>query len=243
MKYRVLLPADYDTTTRQYPVLYLLHGLQGDYTNWDTHTRLREYAAPLQLIIVMPDADDSWYQNSASKPQDRFEDYIAKDLIAEIDQKYRTIAKRELRAIAGLSMGGYGALKFGLKYPNLFAFAASFSGTVAVAHDEYSRRAGEHYHQLLLQILGPAGTGLWKANDLFPLSETYDPTRLPYLWLSCGTADLLLDDNRRFVASLQQHKISYTYTEAPGGHSWVFWNDELPAMLRELARNLDIGTK
>src|ERR1044071_4207669 len=64
MKYRILLPSDYGTSTHRYPVLYLLHGLQGDYTNWDTRTRLREDAAPLQLIVVMPDADDSWYLNS-----------------------------------------------------------------------------------------------------------------------------------------------------------------------------------
>jgi len=243
MKYRILLPSDYGTSTQRYPVLYLLHGLQGDYTNWDTRTRLREYAAPLQLIVVMPDADDSWYLNSAARPQDRFEDYIAKDLIAEIDQKYRTMATRESRAVAGLSMGGYGALKFALKYPNLFIFAASFSGTVAVAHDDYRPRAGERYHQFLLQILGPAGTEAWKSNDLFALAEKDDSSRLPYLWLSCGTADFLLDGNRQFVALLQQHHIAYTYTEAPGGHSWTVWDDELPVMLRELARHMAIGGK
>ena len=240
MKYRILLPSDYDIRTHRYPVLYLLHGLQGDYTNWDTHTHLREYAAPLQVIIVMPDADNSWYLNSTTHSKDRFEDYVAKDLIAEIDQKYRTIATRESRAIAGLSMGGYGSLKFALKYPNLFVFAGSVSGTVAVAHADYHPQAAERYHQLLQQILGPVGSEPWKANDLFALAKKDDPSRLPYLWLSCGAADLFLEENRRFVELLQQHKIPYTYTEAPGGHSWTFWDDALPVMLRELERHMAI---
>jgi S-formylglutathione hydrolase FrmB len=241
MKYRILLPSGYKTETKRYPVLYLLHGLTGGYTNWDTRTKLRKYAAPFKLIVVMPDANNSWYMNSAEKPQDRFEDYIAEDLIAEIDQKYRTIATRESRAIGGLSMGGYGTLKFALKYPELFIFAASFSGAVPVAHDDFRPRAGEFYHQQLLQILGPVGTDAWKANDLFALAEQHDPSRLPYLWLTCGTSDRLLDDNRSLVARFQQRKIPYTYTEAPGEHSWPFWDDELSAMLRELARHMAIS--
>src|SRR6266699_6773087 len=117
MHYRVIIPRDYATGGRV-PVIYLLHGLYGDYQNWDTRTGLENYVQNFHLLIVMPDADDSWYTNSATIPADKFEDYIATDLISEIDEKYRTIGERHARAIAGLSMGGYGAVKLGMKYPD-----------------------------------------------------------------------------------------------------------------------------
>ncbi|MGZ4833751.1 MAG: alpha/beta hydrolase [Terriglobales bacterium] len=240
MKYRILLPAGYDRGARHYPVLYLLHGLGGDYTNWDSRTRLREYVAGMALIVVMPDADDSWYVNSVAEPQNRFEDYIVKDLVTEIDTKYRTIATRKARAIAGLSMGGYGSVKIALKYSNLFVFAGSLSGTLDVAHEDHKPRAGEKYHQLLLAILGPAGGATWLANDVFALAGGQHPAGFPYFWISCGTDDFLLESNRQFTAALQQRKIPYTYIEAPGGHSWALWDEELPAMLREMSRHVDV---
>ncbi len=134
MHYRVLLPRGYENGGG-FPALYLLHGLYGDYLNWDTRTNLENYARDLRLLIVMPDANDSWYTDSATVTQDKFEDYIVKDLISEIDEKYRTIHERHGRAIAGLSMGGYGALKFGIKYPQLFAFAGSLSGALNAPQD------------------------------------------------------------------------------------------------------------
>jgi S-formylglutathione hydrolase FrmB len=127
MRYRLLLPRNYGNGGR-FPVLYLLHGVYGDYKNWDTRTGLENYAKDLDVLIVMPDADDSWYTNSAMIPADKFEDYIAKELIAEVDEKYRTIHDGHARAIAGLSMGGYGAIKLALKYPELFAVAGILSG-------------------------------------------------------------------------------------------------------------------
>jgi S-formylglutathione hydrolase FrmB len=242
MKYRILLPAGYDRSARRYPVLYLLHGLAGSYLDWDTKTHLEEYAAPLQVIIVMPDAGDSWYTNSVTNPQDRFEDYIAMEIIAEIDKTYRTIATRHARAIGGLSMGGYGAVKFALKYPNLFAFAGVFSGTLAVARDpDFKTRAGEKYNRQLLEIYGAANSPTRAANDVFALAEKATPDALPYFWIACGTSDGLLDSNRRFVALLQQRRISYTYTEAPGAHTWAFWDEELPSMLRVLARHMELS--
>jgi putative tributyrin esterase len=242
MKYRILLPAGYEQGARRYPVLYLLHGLTGSFLDWDTKTRLAEYAAPLQLIVVMPDAGDSWYTNSVGNPQDRFEDYIAKDLIAAIDKTYRTIARQHARAIAGLSMGGYGATKFALKYPQLFVFAGSFSGVQTIVHDpDFKIPFGDKYNQQLLEIFGPPGSPARAANDVLALAERANPAALPYFWLACGTEDGLLAGNRQFVALLHERRIPYTYTEAPGAHSWDFWDEELPAMLRELARHMNVG--
>ena len=127
MKYRVLLPAEYESSQRRYPVLYLLHGLGGDYRDWTTRSNLAEYSRTLPLIIVMPDGRNSWYTNALDTPADRFEDYILTDLQADVVRKYRTINSRYGRTIAGLSMGGYGALKMALKRPAAFSVAASFS--------------------------------------------------------------------------------------------------------------------
>ena len=241
MKYRIILPAGYDRSVRRYPVLYLLHGLTGSYLDWNTRTHLAEYAAPQQLIIVMPDAGDSWYTNSSGNPQDRFEDYIFKDLVPVIDTTYRTIAARHARAIGGLSMGGYGAMKFALKYPNLFAFAGSFSGVQTVAHDPDSKLPfGEKYIQQLLEIFGPPSGPARAANDVFALADKAIPAALPYFWITCGTADSLLESNREFVALLQRRKIAYRYEEVPGGHGWAFWDEELPAMFRELSRHMEL---
>ncbi|MDQ3421267.1 MAG: alpha/beta hydrolase-fold protein [Acidobacteriota bacterium] len=136
MKYRVLMPADYATSQRRYPVLYLLHGLGGDYKDWTTRTNLAEYSRTLPLIIVMPDGENSWYTNAANAPEERFEDYILTDLQADVAAKYRTINSRHGRTIAGLSMGGYGALKMALRRPGAFAVAASFSGAFSASRQQ-----------------------------------------------------------------------------------------------------------
>lgn len=125
MHYRVHLPAGCRASSHRHPTLYLLHGLTGSYIDWEGRTHLAEIAQRFDLIIVMPDADDSWYVNSATGPQEKYEDYLTKDLLPEIDKNFRTIAARYARALAGLSMGGYGAMKLALKYPQLFAVAAS----------------------------------------------------------------------------------------------------------------------
>ncbi|HEX5059243.1 MAG TPA: alpha/beta hydrolase-fold protein, partial [Kofleriaceae bacterium] len=155
-KYLVYLPAGYDSATTRYPVFYYLHGLGGNETNWVEGGKLDEAAdgLGLQAIVVMPDGDDSFYVDGLAKvdydacmkdgtglfiPQKqnkrdtcvrarKYETYITKDLIGHIDATYRTIAKREARAIAGLSMGGFGALMLSMRHQDLFAAAASHSG-------------------------------------------------------------------------------------------------------------------
>ncbi len=111
-------------------MLFLLHGLYGDYTNWSKLTKLVAYSEDLDLIIAMPGVGDSWYANSPSDPAARYEDFVVRDFIAEIDGKYRTIADREHRFIAGLSMGGYAAVYMAEKYPQLFSYAGGFSAAL-----------------------------------------------------------------------------------------------------------------
>ena len=116
LPYNVILPVDYESSpTTRYPVLYLLHGLTGHYSDWMARTNIADYAADYRLIIVMPEGNDSWYTDSATVETDKYESYVLKELIPDVQSRYRTIEARYGRAIAGLSMGGYGAIKFGLK--------------------------------------------------------------------------------------------------------------------------------
>ena len=233
MRYRILVPHGYDKGGR-IPVLYLLHGLYGDYLNWDTRTGLETYAQNLHLLIVMPDADDSWYTNSATFPSDKFEDYIAKDLIPEIEEKYRTIRERRGRAIAGLSMGGYGALKLALKYPDLFSFAGSLSGALNAAQNLGPLRP--EFRAKLLEVFGKEGSTTRAENDVFRLLDASHEAVYPYFYLACGTGDFFLDTNRAFVRQLSSRKIAYEYHETPGEHTWDYWDKALQPMLQAVER-------
>jgi putative tributyrin esterase len=237
MKYRILLPRGYDNGSGRFPVLYLLHGLYGDYLNWDTRTDLEHYAENLPLIIVMPDADDSWYTNSATVPKDRFEDYIAKDLIAEVDGKYRTIRSRQARAIAGLSMGGYGAIKLALKYPEQFVVAGSLSGALDAGRDLAERIA--EFREQLLKVYGPPNSSTRQENDVFALLEKTDPSRLPYLYVACGEQDEnFLTTNREFVQQLSSRQIAYEYHETTGAHAWDYWDRAVRRMLPVISEKI-----
>src|SRR5262245_45686751 len=122
MKYNIVLPASYEQSKEQrYPVLYLLHGLTGNYTNW-AGMGVPAYARAYDLIVVMPDGGNAWYVNWAKSEDGQknyWEDAIAKDVVGHVDANYRTIAKREGRAINGLSMGGFGGLAVGLRNPDM----------------------------------------------------------------------------------------------------------------------------
>lgn len=238
MRYEVVLPAGYASGQQRYPVLYLLHGWQGDETNWVKLTHLVELASGYALIIVTPQAANSWYVNSATNPADRYADYIADDLLAEIDGHYRTIASSHQRAIAGLSMGGYGALLLTFRHPDLFGFTASISGAFA------GSSGIEHVLPELKpstdQAFGPPDSPTRKENDLDTWIAAADPAKTPYMLLDCGTTDPLLPSNRHVIEELWSHGLSYEYHELPGAHTWSFWDNALPNLLDVLSRKLHL---
>ena len=239
MKYRVLLPEGYDSNMRRYPVLYLLHGLGGDYTDWTKRTNVAEYSRALALIIVMPDGGNQWYVNAADG-SGRYEDYIVGDVPADVVKKFRTIDSRFGRSIAGLSMGGYGALKVALERPAMFAVAGSFSGAFnATREQELVRGIGDAEVQRLRAILGPLGGETRKANDLFSLASAARPAGAPYVYVDCGTGDtMLIGANREVVAALSHAGVAYEYHETAGSHSWDYWDrrirEFLPALMKKL---------
>jgi S-formylglutathione hydrolase FrmB len=143
MKLDIVLPADYETSTQRYPVLYLLHGYMQNYTIWGRNLAASFYARNLDdLILVLPDGGNSWYVNYASNEAgqlNNWEDHIIADVISHVDENYRSEARREGRAIAGLSMGGFGAFALGLRHPQMFISIGSTSGALSYARTEAAR--------------------------------------------------------------------------------------------------------
>jgi putative tributyrin esterase len=238
MPYEVVLPAGYSGSQERYPVLYLLHGWQGDETNWVSLTHLVEDASAYKLIVVTPRAGNSWYVNSATRAQDRYADYVFQDLIAEVDAHYRTIASPHARAVAGISMGGYGAMLFSLRHPGAFAFAASISG--AFAGPSGIENVMPQLKPSTDEAFGAAGSATRRQNDVDRLIGAVDHAQQPYFFLECGASDPLLPSDRRVVEELSSHGFAYEYHELPGAHTWPFWDGALPAMLEVLSKQMHV---
>ena len=243
LPYNVVLPADYDTsTTTRYPVLYLLHGLTGHYSDWASRSNVADYAQQYRMIVVMPEGNDGWYTDNASVTTDKYESYILKELIPDVQHRYRTIEARYGRSIAGLSMGGYGAIKFGLKAPTTFAFAASMSGAFAI-----TRVAEKDLGQLgpvLMKLYGPMGSDTRKANDIFDIVENLSAAHLaalPYFYFDCGTEDPLptiFISNRDLAKLMVDKKIPHEFRQLPGDHSWAYWDRQISHILEIAAQKM-----
>ena len=233
--YRVVLPTDYASEKKSYPVIYLLHGLTGHFDNWGSKTKLADYAKNYNFIVVMPEGNNGWYSDSASVPTDKYESYIIQELIPEIERKFRVKAARESRAIAGLSMGGYGSIKFGLKYPQIFALVGSFSGALGAAEwTEKELGTKGTIAETIIGVFGLSNNANRPANDIFKIAReaTGEQIKLmPFVYQSCGTEDFLYKNNRDFADLLQEKKIPHEYRETPGGHEWKFWNAQVKEFL------------
>lgn len=236
MPYDVVLPPGYGLVTSRgtrYPVLYLLHGWNGHHDAWLRYSSLERYAAEHHLIIVTPEGENGWYTDGAGGANDKFESYVTGELIPEIDRRFRTITERRGRGVAGYSMGGYGALKFGLKHPELFAFAASTSGALDAAS-----RTDE---ATIMQTFGEPGGPVRSANDLPRLAREFPEERkglLPFLYLDCGEKDQWFAANRDFAAILFERRLAYEYRQVPGDHVWPYWDRQLQEILRAASEML-----
>jgi S-formylglutathione hydrolase FrmB len=219
-----------------FPVLYLLHGLSDDHTGWSRRTSVERYVENLPLIVVMPNGQRGWYTDAANKPNEQYETYIARDLVGFVDATFPTIAARQGRALAGLSMGGYGALKLALKNPDLFCAAHSFSGAVDMA--TRSQEDDDDWTHELKLIFGDVIAGT--PNDLFTLAKDGDPATRPAISFDCGVDDFLIEDNRRFHAHLTKLGIDHIYAEHPGDHNWEYWDTHIQDALPWIAKQLGI---
>jgi|ERR1051326_2449553 S-formylglutathione hydrolase FrmB len=243
LPYNVILPQDYYISrVTRYPVLYLLHGLSGHYSDWVTHTNIADYATQYRIIVITPEGNDNWYTDSATKTNDKYESYILRELIPDVQKRYRTIETRYGRAVAGLSMGGYGALKFGLKSPGTFIFAASMSGAFDAPHwTETDLKDPGPIRDSVLSVFGAAGSETRKANDIFEIARSLTANRvagLPYFYLDCGTEDGLIGTNQKFAELLGEKKIAHEYRELPGNHNWAYWDQQVQEVLKIAAQKL-----
>ena len=225
----MIVPASYETSKVDYPVLYLLHGLFGTSANWLELSSLQKYLAGQKYIAVLPEGYNNWYSDSVSNSEDKFESSFLEELIPTIEKKYKISASRQCRAVAGLSMGGYGALKFALKKPDLFAFAASMSGAFNAPQISESN-CGPEWEELrpsLLEVFGEENNRARIENDLFGIIRKISPeevSSMPYLYFDCGVEDSFLKVNRQLADLLKQKKIAFEYQEISGGHDWIYWD-------------------
>jgi putative tributyrin esterase len=201
-----------------FPVVIQLHGLSDDHTVWARRTSIERYADAHRMIIAMPDGGRGFYTD-AGDGHGRHEQQIL-ETIALVDRTFRTIADRRGRAIGGLSMGGYGAMKFGLKYPHLFGSVAAHSGVLDIRESIRIRRWADVCDRVYPK--GPA-----RADDCFHLARgvaKLTPAKRPQIRFDCGTDDFLIQQNRDFRAHLLKLKLPHEYQEFPGAHTWDYWD-------------------
>jgi putative tributyrin esterase len=234
--YRVVLPAAYASRKEKLPALYLLHGGGGGFRDWTNYSDVAGYAGR-GLILVMPEGNSSYYVNAADRPQDRYEDYIVQDLIADVEQRFPVAADRQHRAIAGVSMGGFGAIVLGLKHPELFAFVAGLSPALDVPTRPFSWKRISQW-RAHRSIFGPWDGGGQRENDPYLLVRAVDSASAPYLFLSCGEQEGLMPANRRFAGLLDGLHLHYEFRAGRGGHDWNQWNMRLPLLFQSLWEHL-----
>jgi S-formylglutathione hydrolase FrmB len=234
--YSVYLPPDYQGSERTYPVVYLLHGYTDDHTGWVQFGEVNRYADKAiqdglipPMIIVMPNGDTSFYINSFDG-REKYEDFFIKEFMPAIEKAYRIKAQKRYRGVAGLSMGGYGALIYSLKYPDLFAAAAPLSAAVfddaavtTMPDARWNDRFGKLYG------IGLKGNerlnDAWYNNSILKLVEKKTPDDLKKVryWIDCGDDDFLTKGNSLLHIALIDKGVPHEYRVRDGAHNWTYW--------------------
>ena len=212
----VILP---ETGVGPFATLYLLHGLSDDYTTWQRRSRIEWYVRDLPLIVVMADGGRDFYTDNAQGPP--YAQFFGHELPDFVERNFPARSDRDGRCISGLSMGGYGALRMAMGFPERFNSATSHSGALlAWRYDPTFTSLGADEHR---RIFGPSADG--SAHDLIALTKTaLQKGTLPHLRIDCGTEDSLLPSNRLFTETLRELNIPFEYAEYAGNHNWDYWD-------------------
>jgi enterochelin esterase-like enzyme len=238
--YTAYLPADYSTSERTYPVVYLLHGYSDDNTGWLEFGEVNRYADKAiadgtipPMIIIMPDADTSWYINSYDG-KENYEDFFIKEFMPSVEKTYRIKAEKHYRGVAGLSMGGYGTLFYTMKYPELFAAGAAMSAAV---YDDVTM-AGvpqEDYNHVFAGLFGRGLTGnsrltkAWYDHSIlnFVANKSSQDLRKVRYWIDCGDDDRLSRGNSLLHIAFMDKQVPHEFRVRDGGHTWTYWRTGL----------------
>ena len=209
------------------PVLYLLHGLTDDDTAWTRYTSIERYAAAKGLAVVMPQVHRSFYTDE--RYGGKFWTFLSEELPETVRRFFRISTDRADTFVAGLSMGGYGAMKWALRQPERFAAAATLSGALDIAYiQRHDRRP--HIRELAARVFADrvmeGGDG-----DLMQLMARADPAALPRLMLRCGTEDHLVAQNERFVRACDKAGVELDSAFGPGAHEWGYWDAQIQTVL------------
>ncbi len=245
VRYSVYLPADYETSDRKYPVVYLLHGYTDDNTGWLQFGEVNRYADKAiadgtipPMIIVMPNADSSWYINSYDG-KEKYEDFFVKEFMPAVEKNYRIKAEKRFRGVAGLSMGGYGTLIYALKYPELFAAAAPLSAAVFDDEAVVSTPA-DRYEGIFGKLYGRNLNGKerlnrdWYDNSILKIVEKKSAEELKKVryWIDCGDDDFLTKGNCLLHIALSEKRVPHEYRVRDGAHTWTYWRTGITDALK-----------
>jgi putative tributyrin esterase len=217
----VVVPDRYVEKSMRFPTVYVLHGWSGNDGDWTSKTEIAKLSDLHGIILVMPDGDyDKWYIDSPINLASNFETYVGKEVIEVIDKTFRTLAKKEGRAITGLSMGGYGALNVALNFSATFGAAGSLSG--GVDPRDFSKNWG------LEAVFGDRekNAGYWAGKTIINNAHRFIFSGID-LYIDCGVDDFFIDSNRELHRRLLDLRIAHDYSERPGGHSWEYWNNAI----------------
>lgn len=217
---KIILPygkGQSDKKTDKFPVLYLLHGLSDDHTKWCRMTSVERYVRELNLAVVMPNVHRSFYLNTFDGR--RYFDFVNKEVPAVMEEMFKISNKREDKFVAGLSMGGYGAMKLALSEPYQFSAAASFSGALDF-EDIIMNHSGDEAPAKFFR------EELKVENNLFRLIDKAG-NNMPAIYQACGTEDFLYEQNIRFRDYIKDKCMDFRYEEGPGTHEWGFWDAHL----------------
>jgi putative tributyrin esterase len=209
------------------PVLYLLHGLSDDDTVWLRRTSIERYVAPLGLAVVMPQVHRSFYTDEAYGG--RYWTFLSEELPELVGSLFRVSDRREDTFVAGLSMGGYGALRLALRQPDRFAAAASLSGALNIAGLRTGRVRPEDPRMFDRIFGGREVAG--SPDDLLALVRAADPASLPALSVCCGTEDGLIEDNLSFSRAAAKAGFPVATSFGPGAHDWAYWDARIQDVL------------
>lgn len=245
VKYTIYLPFDYETSSRYYPVTYLLHGLGDNDMGWmqfgEANLIADECIANREIppmILVMPDGGVSFYVNNFDNSV-RYEDFFIQEFMPFIEKTYRIRAEKRYRGIAGLSMGGFGTLNFALKYPDKFAACVAFSAALFSEESMMATKEND-WAWLMSSIYGPYKEGAARLTDHYRANNPFDVTKAKgkdaykdlRIMIDCGDDDFLTDDNCRLHIHFNKLGINHEFRMRDGAHNWPYWRTGLPVGLK-----------